>query len=224
MGNLHSSKLFETDLNSISEKMMKMGGLVESQIRNALSALKYNDLGLVESVLELEVSVDKYDVEIDADCIHLIALRQPTARDLRLIMAISKTVVNLERIGDEAQKIALCTRSIINSGINNIINFAEIKVSGEQAILQIHSVLDAFARLDTVSANKIINEDSKIDEEFRAFIRKIISYTMEDPKSIKASLDLLFIAKAIERIGDHVKNIAEFVIYVVEGVDVRHEK
>jgi len=205
----HLSKQFEHDLNEITEKLMEMGGLVETQFRNSLNSLYHSDIQLAEQVLAEEKRIDLSEVVIDTDCMHLIALRQPAARDLRLIMAISKIVVNLERIGDEAHKIATRTKSLINDGLSEVVNYAEIKVSGEKAIVQINRALDAFSRLDAVAAVDIKKEDSKIDDEFRAFIRKIISYTQEDPKSIKASLDLLFIAKAIERIGDHAKNISE---------------
>ncbi|MNM75542.1 Phosphate-specific transport system accessory protein PhoU [compost metagenome] len=161
-------------------------------------------------------------MEIDADCNNIIARRQPTARDLRLVMAISKTITNLERAGDEAEKVAKRTKHIMEDAAAHNINYSEVKLSGEMAITLLRQALDAFARLDTVAAARIVKDDKAIDDEFRAFVRKLLTYMMEDPRSISVALDFLFIAKAIERIGDHAKNIAEFIIYIVKGTDVRH--
>jgi phosphate transport system protein len=139
------------------------------------------------------------------------------------LIAISKTITNLERAGDEAEKIAKRTKRLMEDGASRTINIAEIKLSGEMAVSILRRALDAFARLDTVAAAQIVRDDKAIDEEFRAFVRKLISYMTEDPRSISVGLDFLFIAKAIERIGDHSKNIAEFIIYIVKGTDVRHK-
>lgn len=199
-----------------------MGGLVESQIEIAMRAFSENNLDLCDQVTEREKGVNTFEVEIDSACTELIARRQPTARDLRLVMAISKAITNLERAGDEAEIVAKRAKRIIEQGANYQINAAEIKLSGQMAIDLLRRALDCFARLDAVAAAKVVEDDKQIDEEFRGFVRKLMTYMAEDPKMISTGLDLLSIAKAIERIGDHAKNIAEFVIYIVKGADVRH--
>jgi phosphate transport system protein len=210
MSDKHLSSQFDADLNLVSSKVLEMGGLVESQIVNAMNALNNFDLDMCEQVITAEDRLNKMEVDIDEECSNIIARRQPAARDLRLLIAISKTITNLERAGDEAEKIAKRTKRLMEDGASRTINIAEIKLSGEMAVSILRRALDAFARLDT-------------DEEFRAFVRKLISYMTEDPRSISVGLDFLFIAKAIERIGDHAKNIAEFIIYIVKGTDVRHK-
>jgi phosphate transport system protein len=161
-------------------------------------------------------------VEIDREIASIIGRRQPTAGDLRLLMAMSKTTANLERVGDEAAKIARMVKSIIAGTTPRSLPSTDLRVSAEMASGLLRKALDAFARLDVPMAVSILREDSDIDKEFDGFVRKLITYMMEDPRTISASLDLLFIAKAIERIGDHSKNIAEFIIYIVKGEDVRH--
>jgi phosphate transport system protein len=222
MTDKHLSTQFDADLNAISTKLLQMGGLVESQIEVAMKALADFDVALADQVIAREQSLNALELEIDADCGNIIARRQPTARDLRLVMAISKTITNLERAGDEAEKIAKRTKHMMDDPAAHAINHSEVKVSGAMAVALLRQALDAFARLDTVAAARIVQEDKAIDEEFRAFVRKLITYMMEDPRTISVALDFLFIAKAIERIGDHAKNIAEFIIYIVKGTDVRH--
>jgi phosphate transport system protein len=163
------------------------------------------------------------EVDIDRELSSVIARRQPTARDLRLLMAISKTTANLERVGDEARRIARMVLSIVDKGgVGHTVPASELRVASEMASAQLRKVLDAFARLDTAAAVAIMKEDDLLDREFDGFVRKLITYMMEDPRTISSGLDMLFVAKAIERIGDHAKNIAEFIIYVVKGADVRH--
>jgi len=162
------------------------------------------------------------EIEIDRDLSSIIARRQPTARDLRLLIAISKTTANLERVGDEAAKIARMVRSIIQSGSPRSLPSLELRVASDMASALLRKALDAFARLDTEAALAILKEDDLIDKEFDGFVRKLVTYMMEDPRMISPSLDLLFLAKAIERIGDHAKNIAELIIYIVKGADIRH--
>lgn len=174
-------------------------------------------------MIATEDILNAMEVEIDQECGNIIARRQPAARDLRLLMSISKTITNLERAGDEAEKIAKRVSRLIDEPAARGVNIAEIKVSGEMAVTILRRALDAFARLDTVSAAQIVKDDKEIDQEFRAFVRKLVSYMQEDPRTISAGLEYLFIAKAIERIGDHAKNIAEFIIYIVKGTDVRHQ-
>jgi phosphate transport system protein len=173
-------------------------------------------------VVATERQVNALEVEIDAELASIIARRQPTARDLRLLMAISKITGNLERAGDEAERIARMVKQILKQGSPHNLPSSELRVAADLATALLRKALDAFARLDVNTALVILKEDDLIDAEFNGFVRKLITYMMEDPRTISASLDLLFVAKAIERIGDHAKNIAEFVIYVVKGSDVRH--
>jgi phosphate transport system protein len=222
MPDKHLSTQFDTELNNVSSRVMELGGLVESQIRQAVFALSQFSSEVADQVIEQEVHVNSMEVEIDRELASIIGRRQPTAVDLRLLMAISKTTANLERVGDEAEKIARMVKSIINSGTTRSLPSSELRVAAEMASSLLRKALDAFARLDTKTAITILKEDDLIDQEFDGFLRILITYMMEDPRTISSSLDLLFIAKAIERIGDHAKNIAEFIIYIVKGDDVRH--
>jgi phosphate transport system protein len=218
----HLSTQFDSELNTVSSRVMEMGGLVESQIQQAIQALSQFNSEAANVVLESEKRVNAMEVEIDQALSSIIARRQPTARDLRLLIAISKTTANLERVGDEAEKIARMVLSIIRSGTPRALPASELRVASDLAAGQMRKALDAFARLDTTAAVSILKEDDLIDKEFDSFVRVLITYMMEDPRMISPSLDLLFVAKAIERVGDHAKNIAELIIYIVKGADVRH--
>lgn len=218
----HLSTQFDSELSSISTRVMELGGLVESQIRQAIYALSQFSVDVANEVSAAEIRVNAMEIEIDRELSNIIARRQPTAVDLRLLIAISKATANLERVGDEAEKIARMVRSIIDSGAPRSLPSLELRVSADMASGLLRKALDAFARLDTAAAVSILKEDNLIDQEFDGFVRKLITYMMEDPRMISPSLDLLFLAKAIERIGDHAKNIAELIIYVVKGADVRH--
>ncbi len=222
MPDKHLSTQFDSELNGVSTRVMELGGLVESQIGQAIYALAQLNAEAASQVLETEHRVNAMEVDIDRELSSIIARRQPTARDLRLLMAISKTTANLERVGDEAAKIARMVKSIIDSGSARALPASELRVAADLASGLLRKALDAFARLDTAAALAILKEDDLIDKEFDGFVRKLITYMMEDPRTISPSLDLLFLAKAVERIGDHAKNIAEFIIYVVKGADVRH--
>jgi phosphate transport system protein len=222
MPDKHLSSQFDSELNSVSSRVLELGGLVESQIRQAIYALSQFNSEVANQVIQDEARVNAMEIEIDRELSSIIARRQPTARDLRLLIAISKTTANLERVGDEAEKIARMVRSIIDSGASRALPASELRVAADLASGLLRKALDAFARLDTAAAVSILKEDDEIDKEFDGFVRKLITYMMEDPRKISASLDLLFLAKAIERIGDHAKNIAEFIIYIVKGEDVRH--
>ena len=222
MPDKHLSTQFDAELSAVSSRVMELGGLVESQIRQAIYALSKFSVEVANQVTAAEARVNAMEMEIDRELSSIIARRQPTARDLRLLIAISKTTANLERVGDEAEKIARMVRSIIGSGAPRSLPALELRVASDLASGLLHKALDAFARLDTQAALAILKEDDLIDQEFDGFVRKLITYMMEDPRMISPSLDLLFLAKSIERIGDHSKNIAEFIIYVVKGADVRH--
>jgi len=218
----HISSQFDAELGSVSSRVLELGGLVESQIRHAVYSLSQFSIEVADQVIATEAQVNSMEVEIDRDLSSIIARRQPTARDLRLLIAISKMTANLERAGDESEKIARMVKSIINSGNSRSLPASELRIASDLASGLLRKALDAFARLDVTEAVSILKEDDLIDQEFDGFVRKLVTYMMEDPRTISASLDLLFVAKAIERIGDHSKNIAEFIIYVVKGADVRH--
>lgn len=222
MTDKHLSSQFDSELNAVSSQMMEMGGLVEVQIHQAIYALSQFSADVANQVTAAEAKVNAMEVEIDRDLSSIIARRQPTARDLRLLIAISKSTANLERAGDEAAKIARMVRAIIDSGAPRSLPSLELRVAADMASGLLRKALDAFARLDAFAALNILKEDDLIDKEFDGFVRKLITYMMEDPRTISPSLDLLFLAKAIERIGDHAKNIAELIIYIVKGADVRH--
>ncbi len=218
----HISSQFDNELGSVSSRVLELGGLVESQIRHAVFALSQFSIEVADEVIATEAKVNSMEVEIDRDLSSIIARRQPTARDLRLLIAISKITANLERVGDEAEKIARMVKAIGASGNARLLPSSELRIASDLASGLLRKALDSFARLDVTEAVNIMKEDDLIDAEFDGFVRKLVTYMMEDPRTISASLDLLFIAKAIERIGDHAKNIAEFIIYVVKGADVRH--
>jgi phosphate transport system protein len=222
MSDKHLSTQFDSELNGVSARVMELGGLVESQIRQAIYALSQFSAESAQQVTDMEPRVNAMEMDIDRELSSIIARRQPTARDLRLLIAISKTTANLERVGDEAEKIARMVKSIISSGSARSLPTTDLRVAADLASGLLRKALDAFARLDVKVAVTILKDDDLIDKEFDGFVRKLITYMMEDPRTISPSLDLLFLAKAIERIGDHAKNIAEFIIYIVKGEDVRH--
>ncbi len=222
MGSEHLSKQYDNDLETLRSGVLRMGGLVEAQIRGAIDAFATGEQNLIDQVIANEPRVNGFEVSIDNDCSHIIVKRQPAASDLRLIMAISKTVTDLERIGDEAEKVARMSRQIHERGHADLQRFANIRHAADIALSMLHQALDAFARLDAAHAASVIRQDVAIDTEFRSILRQLITFMMEDPRTISTALEIVWIAKAIERIGDHAKNIAENVIYIVKGTDVRH--
>src|SRR5438477_4489284 len=218
----HLSKQFEAELEAIRSRVLEMGGLVESQIRRALDALATGDRAVSDEVIANDHRVNGMEVALDNDCSQVIVRRQPAANDLRLILAIIKTVTDLERIGDEAQKIARMAKNIHERGGVLAPPVVEVRHAAERAISMLRRTLDAFARLDCNAAAEVIRADAGIDAEFGAIMRQLITYMMEDPRTISTALEIVWVAKAIERIGDHAKNMAEYVIYIVKGTDVRH--
>ena len=218
----HLSKQFDAELEAIRSRVLEMGGLVESQIRRALDALASGERALADEVIANDHRVNAMEVELDGECSQVIVRRQPAANDLRLILAITKAVTDLERVGDEAQKIGRMAKSIHERGDTRSPRTVEVRHVAEIAISMLRRALDAFARLDVAAAAEIIRGDAAIDSEFRAILRQLITYMMEDPRTISTALDVVWVAKAIERIGDHSKNMAEYVIYIVKGTDVRH--
>ncbi len=218
----HLSKQFDADLEGIRSRMLQMGGLVESQLTAAIGGLASGSDELISRVIDSERRVNSNEKEIDDAIVHVVARRQPAASDLRLIMGVSKIVTDLERIGDEAEKIARMARQIYGRGALTIPRSIDVRQTGHKASQALRRVLDAMARLDAAEAEKIIAEDKLIDTEFRAIVRQLVTFMMEDPRTISTALDILWVAKAIEHVGDHAKNIAEQVIYIVHGTDVRH--
>lgn len=218
----HSSKQYELDLEAIRSRVLQMGGLVEKQFFDALASFRLLDAREAERIIAADLEVNQMEVALDDACSHLIVKRQPAANDLRTVMATIKVITDLERVGDEATKIARAAGQLQNRGLVPIAHEDTIRVMAEHAGKLLHESLDAFARLDHKLATRLIIDDEKVDNEFRAVMRNIITFMMEDPRTISASLDTLWVAKAIERIGDHAKNIAEYVVYIVEGKDIRH--
>ena len=217
----HASKQYDLDLGSIRSRVLAMGGLVESQIRRAIDALASGEVTAADDVIASDHKVNAMEVEIDGDCSQLIVRRQPAAGDLRMIFAIMKTVTDLERIGDEAQKIARMAKLIHTAGRAHMPRL-DLSHVADRATAMLRMSLDAFARLDVSEAMRVVKQDQAVDDEFRAIMRQLITFMMEDPRTISRSLEILFIAKAVERIGDHAKNMAEYVVYMVKGRDVRH--
>ena len=218
----HISKQFDADLERLRASVLQMGGLVEQQIEQALHALTTGDVRLADQVVEKDHHVNAMEIAIDEDCNNIIARRQPAAGDLRMVMTVVKLITDLERIGDEADKIARMAKMVHTSDRLYTPRLADINHVASLALDMLRKALDAFARLDTTTAVALLRQDEHVDEAYRAILRQLLTFMMEDPRTISASLEILFIAKAIERIGDHSKNMAEYVIYLVKGKDVRH--
>ncbi|MEO3691482.1 phosphate signaling complex protein PhoU [Roseateles paludis] len=224
MTDKHLSTQFDAELSGISTRVLEMGGLVEAQVAQAVQALVTFSGEMAIEVVRTEEKVNAMEVEIDRELSTIIARRQPTARDLRLLIAISKTIANLERVGDEAARVARTAQRLIEGGVPTRLRLpmTDLSFEADLATAQLRKALDAFARLDVERAVEVLKHDDQIDKEFEGLLRKLITYMMEDPRTISSSIDLVFVAKAIERVGDHAKNLAEVVIYVVKGTDVRH--
>lgn len=218
----HSSKQYDMDLETIRSKVLLMGGLVESQFQDAVAAFRSGNVAQADQIIKADENVNNLEVSLDDACSHLIVKRQPAANDLRTVMATIKVITDLERVGDESTKIARAAKSISERGVTAINHYETIRVMAASAGNMLHDALDAFARLDGKQAIKLIAQDEAVDHEFRSIMRALITFMMEDPRTISGALDTLWVAKAIERIGDHAKNIAEYVIYIVEGKDIRH--
>jgi len=220
----HLSTQFDAELSGISTRVLEMGGLVEAQVAQAIYALTNFSSETAAQVLKTEERVNQMELDIDRDLQTIIARRQPTARDLRLLIAVSKTIGNLERVGDEAARIARTVQRLVNTGVSSRLRLpvGDVSFEASLATASMRRSLDAFARLDVQQALQVIKQDNEIDQEFDGLMRKLITYMMEDPRTISASIDLVFVAKAIERIGDHAKNLAEQTIYIVKGTDIRH--
>lgn len=218
----HQSSQFDEELGRLRSNVLKMGGLVENQVAQATEAYRYCDVSLANSIVARDKDVNALEKEIDDDCAHVIARRQPTASDLRLVFGIIKIVTDLERIGDEAKKFAKGIRRVCESGQAPVQIAPGIRHLGDTVAVMVREALDAFARLDVRQGEKVINDDTNVDIEFKAIVRQLMTYMMEDPRTITTAMDIILIARAIERIGDHAKNVAEQVVFIVEGRDIRH--
>ena len=212
------------DLESIRSKVLLMGGLVESHFHDAMACFRNGNAEQAEAVIQSDLEVNRLEVALDDMCSHLIVKRQPAANDLRTVMATGKVITDLERIGDESTKIARIAKESAQGRRSTSIfsEYETVRVLASSVAEMLHASLDAFARLDQEKAVKLIAQDAIIDNDFRSIMRNLITYMMEDPSTISSSLNTLWVAKAIERIGDHAKNIAEHTIYIVEGKDIRH--
>jgi len=219
--NQHISKQFDDELENVRAKVLAMGGLVEQQLNNAIKSLIEGDIDLGTTVIETEVQVNSYDVSIDQECTKILARRQPAAGDLRLVMAITKTITDLERVGDEAEKIAKMGLELTDKhGPKSY--YVGINAMGNLVSRLLHEALDAFARMDSKKAVEVASKEVESDDQYVAILRQLITYMMEDPRNISGALDAVWVARALERIGDHSRNICENIIYLVEGKDVRH--
>lgn len=217
----HISQQFENELEDIRSRVLAMGGLVEQQVTNALEALMTGDNELAREVIALDEDVNDLEVTIDEECIQIIALRQPTAGDLRLITGILKTITDLERIGDESVSIAKMALNLSEKDRPKK-NYRELQTLGHHVRGMLRDALDAFARFDVDQAMEVAREDQSVDGEYETIIRQLITYMMEDPRAVTRVIDMMWSARSLERIGDHSHNICEHIIYLVEGKDVRH--
>jgi phosphate transport system protein len=218
----HTYKQFDAEMEEIRSGVMAMGGLVETQFARAIHALKHIDVELIDTVAADEQAINQMQMDIDQQCSQIIAKRQPAAIDLRMILTVVKIVNELERTGDEIKKIAYKAQQMQRPERLSSVRFHEITRAAELAEDNLQLALDAFARLDVNAAAQVVSNDEAIDFAFLSILRQLISYMMEDPRTITPALEIVFIAKSIERIGDHAKNIAENVVQVVKGKDVRH--
>ena len=224
MSQEHISSQFDNELEAIRSRMLHMGGLVEEQLADAMKGYANADQRLLESVRIKEEEVNHLEVELDDRCTHIIARRQPAASDLRMVLSIVKATTDLERVGDEAEKMARVSLQIHTRGLMLPGGFSGLRVASTIAREMLRDALNAFARLDCGAARSIIVRDRHMDEEFRRLLRELLTFMFEDPRTISTALDMIWIAKSLERVGDHAKNIAEYVIFVVEGTDVRHRR
>jgi len=220
--NDHTSKQFDVEMEAIRSGVLAMGGLVERQMTRAIEALEQEEDSGLDAVGADEQQINQYQIDIDQQCAQIIARRQPTAVDLRMILTISKVVNDLERIGDEVKKIAYKAAQTRGSDALRRVRYYDVVRAARQAQRMLRMALDSLARLDAESAVEVVGLDDEIDAAFSAIMRQLISYMMEDPRTITPALEIVFIAKSIERIGDHAKNVAEAVVQVVRGKDVRH--
>lgn len=217
----HISQQFNADLEHLRTGLLEMGGLVEDQLVDAIRAIETADGSLAEKVIEIEDKLDKREIALDAEATNILARRQPAASDLRLVLMVIKAVRDLERMGDEAAKIARMALLLNDEG-EAPRGYVELRHLASRVASLVHASLDAFARFDVYAAVKVVRDDREIDKEYQSAIRELITYMMEDPRAISRVMNIMWALRALERIGDHARNIAEHVIYLVHGMDVRH--
>jgi phosphate transport system protein len=218
----HISHQFDEEMENLRNQVMSMGGLVEQQIERSIKALRKMDVSKAEKVIRTDHKVNAMEVGIDEECARILARRQPAASDLRMVVAVIKTITDLERIGDEAEKIGQMALQLSESDCNFKTRYAGIHHLGNFVQKMVHDALDSFARLDVDAAIQILRDDDEADEEYQSLMRQLITYMMEDPRTITEVLNVIWVARSLERIGDHAKNISEYVIYLVKGKDIRH--
>lgn len=218
----HISQQFNSDLEHLRTHLLELGGIVEAQVVDAVKAIETADGGLAERVLQTEREIDRREINLDRECTLILARRQPAASDLRLVLMVTKTTHDLERMGDEAEKIAKMAIAINEDGGASPRGYVELRHIATNVINMVNACLDAFARYDVTQAIKVVRDDNAVDMEYRTALRELITYMMEDPRSISRVMNILWALRALERIGDHARNIAENVIYMVHGMDVRH--
>ncbi len=218
----HISHKFDEEMEALRHQVLKMGGLVEQQISGAVKALVTTNAPGAEKIILKDHKVNALEVSIDEACTQILARRQPAATDLRMVVAVIKTITDLERIGDEAEKIAKMALSLAEDDVGFDKRYAGIRHLADQVKNMVHDVLDAYARLDVDAALQVVRDDEVADKEYQDLIRLLVTYMMEDPRTISEVLDVIWAARALERIGDHAKNIGEYIIYLVKGKDIRH--
>jgi phosphate transport system protein len=217
----HISQKFNEELDDAKRHLMDLGGLVEKQVNDAIEALVDANSELAEQVQREELNVDSMELLVDQECTRILAKRQPAASDLRLVLMISKTTSDLERIGDEANKIARHAITLCEDG-KSPRGYVEVRHIGALVKQMLHASLDAFARFDVEAALDVVQQDKTVDQEYKTALRELITYMMEDPRSITRVMNIMWVLRSLERIGDHARNVAEYVIYLVKGLDVRH--
>ncbi len=220
----HISQKYNQELEDVRNKVLYMGGLVEQQLADAVLALTNMDSAIAEVVVTNDYKINRLEVEIDDECIHILARRQPAASDLRLLMAVIKTITDLERIGDEAERVGRMALRFIEGGSSTKDTRPLMGIGhfGDHVRHMLHDALDAFARMDVHAAARTVREDLKVDQEYEGILRQLMTYMMEDPRSIPRVIGVMWSARALERIGDRARNICEYVIYLVGGKDIRH--
>ncbi|MCC2618073.1 phosphate signaling complex protein PhoU [Aestuariibacter halophilus] len=217
----HISQQFDSELEDLKSQVLEMGGMVEQQIIDAVESLESADSKLAEKVMRIEDEIDLREVALDEACMTVLACRQPAASDLRMVLTVTKMTRDLERMGDEAQKIAKMAISLTQDGAAPG-GYEEVRHMGTQVQNMVHSVLDAFARFDVEKALNVAKADKQVDREYKSAMREIVTYMMEDPRSIGRVMNILWALRSLERIGDHTRNLAEHIIFLVKGLDVRH--
>jgi phosphate transport system protein len=222
MVNEHTSTQYDAELESVRDSALLMGELAANQVRLAIDALSGGDMTHIDRIIADDHRINALEVAIDESCTRIIARRQPTAVDLRMVIMTIKTITDLERIGDEAKKIAIAAKSLSLKKNLTLPRFDKIKHVADLTLDMLHRSLDAFAKLDVSVVARIVRQDEQVDEEFRTVMRYLATFMLEDPRTISSVLEILFVAKSIERIGDHAKNMSEYVVYMVRGLDVRH--